>query len=40
MEKLTIYADGYKELAIYALIAGVLLIGISPIIKKLMGNVK
>jgi POT family proton-dependent oligopeptide transporter len=40
MEKLTIYADGYKELAIYAFIAGVLLIVISPFIKKLMGNVK
>ena len=40
LEKLTIYADGYKELAIYALIAGIVLIVISPFIKKLMGNVK
>lgn len=40
LEKLTIYANGYKELAIYALIAGVLLIIISPFIKKLMGSVK
>ena len=40
IEKLTIYADGYKQLAIYALIAGVVLIAISPLIKKLMGGVK
>ena len=40
LEKLTIYADGYKQLAIYALIAGVLLIAISPFVKKLMGTVK
>jgi POT family proton-dependent oligopeptide transporter len=39
-EKLTIYADGYKQLAIYALIAGVVLIAISPLVKKLMGNIK
>ncbi|MBC7383916.1 MAG: peptide MFS transporter [Bacteroidia bacterium] len=38
--KLNIYADGYKQLAIYALIAGVLLIGISPLVKKLMQDVK
>lgn len=40
LEKLTIYADGYKQLAIYALIAGVILIVISPVVKKLMGGVK
>ncbi len=40
MEKLSIYADGYKQLGIYALIAGVVLILISPLIKKLMGGVK
>jgi POT family proton-dependent oligopeptide transporter len=39
-EKLSIYADGYRELAIYALIAGFFLIVISPFVKKLMGNVK
>jgi POT family proton-dependent oligopeptide transporter len=39
-EKLVIYADGYKQLAIYALIAGILLIAISPLVKKLMGDVK
>ena len=40
LEKLIVYADGYKQLAIYALIAGVLLIAISPLVKKLMQEVK
>lgn len=40
MEKLVLYADGYKQLAIYALILGVLLIIISPLVKKLMQEVK
>jgi len=40
LEKLMIYADGYKQLAIYALIAGLLLIFISPLVKKLMQEVK
>ncbi len=40
LEKLTVYADGYKQLAIYALIAGIILIAISPLVKKLMGGVK
>ena len=40
IEKLNIYADGYKQLAIYALIAGLILILISPLVKKLMGTVK
>ncbi|MBF2707896.1 peptide MFS transporter [Flavobacterium soyangense] len=39
LEKLVIYADGYKLLAIYALIAGLILILISPLIKKLMQDV-
>ena len=39
-EKLTVYADGYKQLAIYALIAGLILIVISPLVKKLMQEVK
>jgi len=39
-EKLVIYADGYQQLSIYALIAGVLLIAISPLVKKLMQEVK
>ena len=40
LEKLVVYADGYKQLAIYALIAGLLLILISPLVKKLMQEVK
>ncbi len=40
LEKLIIYADGYKQLAIYALIAGLVLIAISPLVKKLMGGIK
>ena len=40
LEKLTVYADGYKDLAIYALIAGIVLIAISPLVKKLMQEVK
>lgn len=40
LEKLNIYADGYQQLAIYAVIAGILLIAISPIVKKLMQEVK
>lgn len=40
LDKLNIYAEGYKQLALYALIAGLILILISPFIKKLMGSVK
>jgi POT family proton-dependent oligopeptide transporter len=40
LQKLNTYADGYNQLAIYALIAGVLLIVISPLVKKLMQDVK
>jgi POT family proton-dependent oligopeptide transporter len=40
IEKLIVYADGYKQLSIYALIAGLLLILISPLVKKLMQEVK
>lgn len=40
LEKLNVYADGYKQLAIYALIAGVVMIAISPFVKKLMQGVK
>ena len=39
-EKLIVYADGYNQLALYALIAGVILILISPLVKKLMQEVK
>lgn len=38
-EKLISYTDGYKQLAIYALVAGVVLIVISPFIRKLMHEV-
>ena len=40
LEKLNVYADGYYQLGIYALVAGVVLIAISPLIKKLMQEVK
>jgi POT family proton-dependent oligopeptide transporter len=40
LEKLSVYADGYKQLAIYAFIAGILLILIAPLVKKLMQDVK
>jgi len=39
-DKLIVYADGYLQLALYALILGVLLIVISPFVKKLMQEVK
>lgn len=38
--KLQAYTEGYKHLALYALICGVLLIVISPLIRKLMADVK
>ncbi|TXI35012.1 MAG: MFS transporter, partial [Niabella sp.] len=34
------YTDGYKQLAIYAVIAGIVLIALSPVMKKLMQEVK
>jgi POT family proton-dependent oligopeptide transporter len=40
LSKLQSYTDGYYQLAIYALVAGLVLIGISPLIKKLMQGVK
>lgn len=39
-EKLIAYTDGYQQLALYALIAGVVLIVISPLVRKLMQDVK
>lgn len=39
-QKLITYTDGYKQLAIYAIIAGVILIVISPLVKKLMQEVR
>jgi POT family proton-dependent oligopeptide transporter len=40
LSKLQSYTEGYYQLAIYSLIAGVILIAISPILKKLMQEVK
>ena len=40
VEKLTVYTSGYKQLAIYALVCGIVLILISPLIRKLMGEVR
>ncbi|MFM2207259.1 MAG: hypothetical protein RL213_1234 [Bacteroidota bacterium] len=39
-EKLISYTDGYSQLAWYAVICGVALIAISPIVRRYMGNVK
>lgn len=40
LSKLQSYTDGYYQLAIYALIAGLALIILSPLVKKLMQEVK
>lgn len=40
MTKLQSYTEGYYQLSIYALVAGMLLIVISPLIRKLMHEVK
>ncbi|WP_297982938.1 peptide MFS transporter [uncultured Chryseobacterium sp.] len=39
-DALITYTDGYKQLGIYALIAGVILMLISPFVKKLMQEVR
>ena len=39
-EKLITYTDSFKQLGIYAIISGVVLIIISPLVKKLMQEVK
>ena len=39
MTRLMAYTDGYKQLALYALISGVVLIAISPLVRKLMHEV-
>ena len=39
-DKLISYTSGYYDFAIYAIIAGVVLLAISPLVRKLMGNVK
>lgn len=40
MDKMLAYTDGYQQLAIYSLIAGIIIIAISPLIRKLMQDVK
>lgn len=40
VSKLESYTEGYYQLAIYSLVAGLVLIAISPLIKKLMQEVK
>lgn len=40
VEKLSIYTEGYYDFAWYAIIAGVVLIAISPLVRKLMLEVK
>jgi POT family proton-dependent oligopeptide transporter len=40
LDKLQSYTSGYGTLALYALVAGVVLIAISPGVRKLMGDVK
>jgi POT family proton-dependent oligopeptide transporter len=40
MDKLISYTDGYRQLAIYALIAGAVLLVLSPLVRRLMGEVK
>jgi POT family proton-dependent oligopeptide transporter len=39
LDKLTSYTAGYQQLAIYALISGIVLLAISPLVRKLMGEV-
>ena len=40
VEKLNVYTQGYYDFAWYAVIAGIVLIVISPLIRKLMLDVK
>jgi proton-dependent oligopeptide transporter, POT family len=40
LEILITYTEGYKQLGLYSLIAGIILIVISPFVKKLMQEVK
>lgn len=40
MDALLAYTEGYKQLGLYAVIAGVILIIISPLVKKLMQEVR
>jgi POT family proton-dependent oligopeptide transporter len=40
IERLQCYTDGYKQLSLYAIVCGFLLILISPLVRKLMKEVK
>lgn len=40
MQKMMLYTQGYKDFALYAVVAGIILLVISPFIKKLMQEVK
>ena len=40
LDKLYTYTEGYKDIALYAIIAGVILIAVSPLVRKLMQDVK
>lgn len=40
VQKLEIYSAGYTQFAVYAIVAGVVIIAISPWVRKLMGEVK
>ena len=40
MDALLAYTEGYKQLGLYAVIAGIVLILISPLVKKLMQDVR
>lgn len=40
LEKLLVYTDGYRQLAVYSLAGGIVIILCSPLIKRLMGGVK
>ncbi|ACU07901.1 possible POT family proton (H+)-dependent oligopeptide transporter [Flavobacteriaceae bacterium 3519-10] len=40
MDALLAYTEGYKQLGIYAVVAGLVLIAISPLVKKLMQDVR
>ncbi len=40
VEKLNTYTQGYKDFSWYAIIAGILLIALAPVMKKLMQDVK
>jgi POT family proton-dependent oligopeptide transporter len=39
LETLSIYTDGFELISMYALAAGAIVLLLSPLMKKLMGNV-